>query len=122
MGQRLHSATKYVIEYSNSTAFNYMSDKVNPIIEVLTEYDLGYQDDCLVCATTLWGNREKLIKNVDRIIAPDNEWEFQEELNDVINDLFKVYPDYTSEYIHSMLKKIINESDPSCQDVHFAWF
>lgn len=122
MGVYLHSAKKHEIEYSTASAFNYMSDVINPILEVLTEHDLGYEGDYLGGARQLWGNRKKLLRNVDKIVNKDSDWKYQEELDEVIEDLKKAYPEVDIAKIHSSLKAIILESDPRNIDAYFTWF
>lgn len=121
MGLRLHSAIKYEVKYGDC-AFNYAQNHINPIIELLAE-DCGYEGDYLEFSNTLSAHRDNLIKNVERIKTPDDDWEHQEELNELIE-----YMENDSEcgidrdYLYTQLKKIINQSDPNNDYVHFAWF
>ena len=46
MGLRLHSASKYEIEYGDKADFNYQQDKINAIIDALAEGDC---DDEFLC-------------------------------------------------------------------------
>ena len=118
MGQRLHSAVKYEVKYSSTAAFNWGAEKVNPIIEVLSEYDYFNGDDGL----TIEANRENLLKNVDRIITPDEYWEYQLELNELLEDLNTPDGAIDRNYLHEMLKKLIEQSDSQNNFVYFAWF
>lgn len=121
MGHRLHSAKKYVVEYSDFGNFNYCQDSINPIIEVLAETDAFFSDDFLECANTIDANRKNLLANVDKIINPDDSWPYMEELNEILEDA-DVDAELTRENIHGALKKLIEEADPNNDYVHFHWF
>lgn len=122
MGYRLHSAKKYDIQFGDASAFNWCQNEINEILYCLAEGDMAYDDESLACSKMLWGNRAKLQKNIARIISPDSTWEYQEELNEKLENLVKNYHDITNYSLFRNLKKIIEQSDPNCQDVHFAWF
>lgn len=122
MGKRLHSATKHEVVWGENAKFNYAQDYINPIIDILAEYDVGYEGDCLEYADSVSADRKKLLENVDKIVQPNNEWEYQEELNEVLENMEKNSEGLTKEYVHTHLRNIINESDKNCNDVYFAWF
>lgn len=119
MGHRLHSAKKYVVEYSDFGNFNYCQDSINPIIEILAETDVFFCADCLECANTIDANKELLLANVDKIINPDDSWPYMEELNEILEG---ADAELTREYIHGALKELIEEADPNRDYVHFHWF
>lgn len=118
MGHRLHSAKKYVVEYSDWGKFNYCQDSINPIIEVLAETDAFFSDD-LECANTIDANRKNLLANIDKIIHPDESWPYMEELNEILEG---ADAELTRDYIHGALKALIEEADPNNDYVHFVWF
>lgn len=123
MGHRLHSAKKYDVQYSDTAAFNYAQNHINPIIEILSENDCYYEGDCLDYADTLEGNRGKLQENVERILTPDNDWGFQEELDELIEYMEEDEDcNIDRQYLYNCLKSMIENSDENCPYVHFAWF
>lgn len=122
MGLRLHSAKKYDIQYGEACAFNYCQEELNEIIDKLAQNDISYNDESLRFSNTVWANRKNLIENVDKIVTPDPEWDFQEEMDEYIDSLIKKNPDLSREIIHQRLKTIIEQSDPNCSDIYFSWF
>lgn len=72
-------------------------------------------------ATTVTANRINLLKNIDKIILPDENWEYQEMLDEEIN-LIEVYNEISREELHKNLKELIEQSDSRNKDVFFAWF
>lgn len=123
MGHRLHSATKYEVVYGTNGRFNWSSEHINPIIECLAEGDCWFSDEYIGSADTCEGARDKLLANVERIINPNPEWEHQEELNDLLNEMESDRECYVdAHYLYSQLKILIEQSDPTCDYVHFAWF
>lgn len=124
MGHRLHTATKYEVKYNIDGVFNWGSEHINPIIECLSEGDAWFSDsDFIGCANTCEGARDKLLANVERIITPNPEWEHQEELNDLINEMENDSEcNIDRQYLYNELKSLIEQSDPNCNYVHFAWF
>lgn len=122
MGKRLHSAIKYEVKYKYEHAsFNYAQEYINPIIITLAEDDGSYNDECPEWSDTIEGNREVMLKNLDKILHPDSDWEYQEQLDEQLDNAEK-YEQLTRQYIHDCLKEIIEESDKNCHYTHFAWF
>jgi hypothetical protein len=119
MGKRLHSAVKYEVKYDGKADFNYQQDRINTLIDALAEGDCSYEDD-IYFSDTVSANRANLLANVDKIIHPDENWEWQETVDYNIEKLEK--DGYTRESIYKSLKVIIEQSDSNCEDVHFAWF
>jgi hypothetical protein len=122
MSSRLHSAVKYEVNYGSKSNFNYKSEKINPIINILAENDCWYEGDDLGYATFLTANRKYLLSNVDKIINPDETWEWQEELNEYVEYLETGDDAIDREYLHENLKMIIEQSDSNKDEVYFAWF
>lgn len=124
MGKRLHSAIKYEVKYETNGRFNWGGDHVNPIIECLAEGDFWCDDyEYMGGANTLEANRENLLANVERIINPDPEWVNQEELNDLLKEMENDKEwGMDTHYLYTELKMLIEQSDPNCAYVHFAWF
>lgn len=121
MGLRLHSATKYEVEYNSKAVFNYASHIINPIITILSEDDYWANDDYIVNATILEANRENLLANVEKIMNPDENWEWQEELNMAIETM-ENRSEINREYLYKELKNLIESADTRCDYVHFSWF
>lgn len=122
MGHRLHSAIKYEVKYGDC-AFNYAQNHINPIIELLAENDCSSEGDFMEYSDTLSAHRGNLVKNVERIKTPDDDWEYQEELNECIEEMESDDEcGIDRDYLYTQLKKIINQSDPNNDYVHFAWF
>ena len=122
MGHRLHSAIKYEVKYGDC-AFNYAQPHINPIIEILAENECYYEGEYLDYADNLSANREKLVKNVEYIKVTESDWEGQEDLNELIEDMENDNEcDIDREYLYTQLKHIINQSDKNNDYVHFAWF
>ena len=121
MGKRLHSAVKYVVEYGQKSDFNWLSDKVNPIIDILAENDCSHDGDDLRYSDSINANRENLIANIDKIITPDENWEYQEDLEIQIQRIER-YGEITRERLYDVLKELIEQSDSNCEVVHFAWY
>lgn len=122
MGDKLHSAKKYDIQYGDASAFNSCQKEINEILDCLAEGNMAYDDESIAYSKSLWGNRANLQKNVARIISPDSTWEYQEELNEKLENFIKKYHDVTNYSLFRNLKEIIEQSDPNCEDIHFAWF
>ena len=124
MGCRLHSAKKYEVEYTSKAVFNYASHIINPIIECLADGDFWCDNqDCIEGASILEASRENLIKNIEHIITPDEEWENQEALDELIEEMED--DDSCSidrEYLYKELKSLIEYADTRCDYVHFSWF
>ena len=121
----LHSAIKYEVEYGLKSNFKWKNHVINPIIAILAEeqysFDGAYNGEELENATTVTANRINLLKNIDKIILPDENWEYQEMLDEEIN-LIEVYNDISREELHKNLKELIEQSDSRNKDVFFAWF
>lgn len=124
MGCRLHSATKYEVEYGSNGRFNWASHRINPIIECLSDGDFWCDEqDCIEGAKILEGNRENLLKNVEHIINPNPEWENQEVLDELIEEMENDKDcDIDKEYLYTHLKNLIENADARCNYVHFSWF
>ena len=120
MGKRLHSAVKYEIVYGEQSGFNWLSDLINPIIDTLAENDCSYDTDDIYYASAISANRANLIANLDKIINPDNDWEYQEDLDYNLSRLEN--NGVTRDELYKQLKAIVEQSDSRCEDVHFAWF
>ena len=122
MGVRLHSAAKYEVVYSQTASFNYGHEHINNVLFALTEGDLWYEGDFLDSANMLNGDRHLLLKNVEKIITPDNDWYYQEELDETIAKMERdPYFGYTRQTLYEDLKKIIEQGDPTEDKVHFFW-
>ena len=114
---RLHSAVKYKIEYSTDGKFCFSADIINPIIYILVEGDCEFNGRDIYYSDRICARRETLIKNLDKIINPDESWEYQERLNSYIEML-----PFTRQYLYDNLKALINQSESKTEDIHFAWF
>ena len=122
MGYRLHSATRYDVKYGSYGVFNHASNYINLIIECLAEGDCCYNsEDYIGNADCIEANRNLLLQNVERIITPNNEWENQEELDELIQLMLDTC-EISKEYLYKELKELITQSDANCEDVHFAWY
>lgn len=121
MGVRLHSEKKHEIVYSDTASFNYLSDYINPILLVLSEYDLWYDNDTLEGATKLEAERDMLIKNIEYIKTPNDDWSYQDDLENEIESLLK-HTEITRETLYNDLKKIIEQSDERNSTIYFSWF
>lgn len=124
MGYRLHTATKYEVEYNLEGRFNWGQNHLNSIIECLADGDFWSNgQDCIEAANMLEASRENLIKNIDNIITPNPDWEYQETLDKLIA---KMENDkqcaITREYLHTELKRLIDEADARNAYIHFSWF
>lgn len=121
----LHSAIKYEVEYGLNSNFKWKNHVINPIIAVLAEeqysYDGAHNGEEIENATIVTANRNNLLKNIDKIISPDENWDYQEMLEGKIN-LIEVYHDISREELHKNLKELIEQSDSRNKDVFFAWF
>jgi hypothetical protein len=124
MGHRLHTATKYEVKYAVNGRFNWASGHINPIIICLAEGDFWASDlDCYEAADTIEANRHNLLNNLDKIINPNPEWEYQEELDELIGYMENDKEcNVDRQYLYDELKVLIEQSDPNCTNVHFAWF
>lgn len=124
MGCRLHSATTYEVAYNSKAVFNWASNRINPIIECLSDGDFWCDEqDCIEGAKILEGNRENLLKNVEHIINPNPEWENQEVLDELIEEMENDEDcDIDKEYLYTNLKNLIENADTRCDYVHFSWF
>lgn len=122
MGIRLHSAKVYDVQYNDCARFNYAQEYINPIINVLAEYSMWCDNDDYPCgASTLEVPKEPFLKNLEYIINPNNEWEYQEELNEAIQSLLK-HTDIDKNYLYENLKLISERADTNNDYIHFAWF
>ena len=124
MGCRLHSATKYEVKWDSNSVFNWGQNHINPIIECLADGDFWCDSmDCIEGASILEASREKLIKNVDCIITPNNDWEEQETLDELIEDMENdTQCNITRECLHMGLKRLIDVADSRNTYIHFSLF
>lgn len=124
MGCRLHSATKYEVEWGINSVFNWGQNHITPIIECLADGDFWCDNmDCIEGASILEASRENLIKNVDCIITPNNDWDGQETLDELIENMENDKQcAITREYLHTELKRLIDEADTRNTYIHFSWF
>ena len=124
MGHRLHTATKYEVEYGSNGRFNWGQNHLNPIIECLADGDFWCNDqDCIEAADMLEASRENLRKNIDNIITPNPEWDGQEILDELIEDMENdKHCDIDRVYLHTQLKALIEQADARNTYVHFSWF
>ena len=124
MGHRLHTACKYEVEYGSNGRFNWASHRLNPIIECLSDGDFWCNEpDCVDGATMLEGSRENLINNIEYIINPNPEWENQEVLDELIEEMENDKQcGIDRQYLYENLKNLIDNSDTRCTYVHFSWF
>ena len=121
MGKRLQSAVKYEVKYGSKADFNFQQDRINALIDALAEGDCSYEEE-LYYSDTVSANRANLLANIDKIIHPDENWEWQETVDYNIEMLVKGGYTITREDLYKSLKAIIEQSDSNCEDVHFAWF
>jgi D-mannonate dehydratase len=121
MGFRLHSHAKHEIKYSEHSVFNWANNRINPIIECLAEGDFWADSDYIGGAHNLEASRENLLKNVEKIILPDPDWEEQETLNELIEEM-ENDTDIDRQYLYEKLKALIEEADPRNTYVFFSWF
>ena len=122
MGHRLHSATKYEVEYSTNARFNWAQNHLNPIIQCLADGDFWCcNQDCIEAADTLEASRESLIKNIDNIISPNPDWDGQETLNELLEDMENDNQcDIDRVYLHTHLKALIEIADSRNAYIHFS--
>ena len=122
MGCRLHSAKKYEVEYTSNAAFNYASHIINPIIECLSDGDFWCDNqDYIEGATILEASRENLIKNVEHIITPNEEWDNQEVLDELIEEM-EDDDSIDRAYLYKELKQLIEQADAQNNYIYFSWF
>ena len=123
MGHRLHSHAKHEIQYSEHAVFNWANYRINPIIECLADGDFWADNDYTEEAINLEASRENLLKNVEKIITPDPDWEEQETLNELIEEMEKDKEcNIDRQYLYEKLKALIEEADPRNIYVFFSWF
>lgn len=123
MGYRLHSHAKHEIQYSEHAVFNWSNNHINPIIECLADGDFWADSDYIEGANNLEASRENLLKNVEKIITPDPDWEEQETLNELIEEMENDEECKISrQYLYEKLKALIEEADPRNCYVFFSWF
>lgn len=124
MGYRIHTATKYEVKYGSGSYFNWASNYINRIIEALGEGEVFYNDEYDICnASEIEASREKLTQNLDKIITPNPDWDYHEDLEEVIRDMEQDKEcGITRDYLHSSLKTLISDADPNNDMIHFAWF
>ena len=120
MGKRLHSAVSYEVKYGEKEYFNWQADRINPIIDILAEGDTSYNDDDIQFADTISANRENLLANIDKIINPDENWEYQDDLERKIRNIGFV--GLTREELHKELKTLVEQADSRIGYIHFAWY
>lgn len=124
MGCRLHSATTYEVEWGSNAVFNWGQNHITPIIECLADGDFWCDDqDCIEGASMLEASRENLIKNVEHIITPDEDWENQETLDELIEDMENDDScNIDRAYLYKELKRLIEQADARNNYIHFSWF
>lgn len=124
MGCRLHSATKYEVEYGSNACFNWGQKHLNGIIECLADGDFWCNDqDCIDGADTLEASRENLRANIECIITPNPDWEGQETLDELIEDMENdKHCDIDRAYLYKQLKALVEQADAREDYVHFSWF
>lgn len=122
---RLHSANRYRIEYNNDGKFCFDSDIINPIIYILVEGDCEFNGRDIYYSDRICARKATLLKNLDKIINPDESWDYKERLNSYIKILETsksfVSNFQTRQYLYDNLKALIDQSDSESEDIHFAW-
>lgn len=123
MGHRLHSAMKYDVKYGDNASFNWAQEHINPIIDCLAEGETWFSGEYVGGADQCEAPRELLLANIERIISPNSEWLWQEALDELIEDMENDKEcNIDRQYLYKQLKSIVEQSDPNCYCVHFAWF
>lgn len=122
MGHRLHTATKYDVRFDCNGRFNWANEHINAIICCLAEGDYWCDNGEIPnYADILEADRGKLLNNIERIICPSNDWEYQEELDNCLENMEKE-GEFNRQYVYEELKHLIEISDPKERVVHFYWF
>lgn len=122
MGVRLHSAKVYDVQYNDCGRFNYAQEYVNPIIDLLSENEAWFDNpDYVEGSSVLEVSIYPFKENLEHIITPNNEWEYQEGLEDLIKSM-EQHTDIDRNYLYEELKKLVDLADKGNNYVHFSWF
>ena len=120
----LRTAIKYEVELGNTKCFNWKDvSTINPIINAIAEEDAEFSSEDWVYSGEIKANREKLLANLDKLIKPDENWAFHEDLEFQLNFIEKYHKTnkLTRETIYNNLKELIGQSDSRNKYVYFFW-
>lgn len=113
MGQRLHVAKKYEIEYSSSFGFNY---KVVEFHNLLTALDISYNGESWDDAVEV--NREDFRQGLEKLKSYDKlNAEVRTKIDEALNEL-----DEPVEKIIEIMEKLLTESDQENEYMLLAFF
>ena len=122
---KLYTETKCNEKYSKKGYFSTcIYDRINTIINTLSDDDFKCSDENhWVYSEQVEARRTNLLNNLDKIINPDPNWEFHEDLEYQLNELAENRQRPTTrEYVYESLKELIEVSDSRIEYVRFAWF
>lgn len=112
MSIRLHTATRYDVQYSVSGDFANLSHIINPLLYRLCDYDWeGYAGDCPEDAVEIIINREvydAMLRSLHDLPQAD------------IDQLDKV--GYTPQELYDFLLKLKESADPDNDFIVLVWF
>ena len=118
----LRTAIKYEVELSNTKYFPWKyAPIINTIINAIAEEDAEFSSEDWVYSGEIKANREKLLTNLDKLIKPDENWAFHEDLEFQLTHLEKYNKTMTREKIYNNLKELIEQSDNRNKYVYFFW-
>ena len=120
----LRTAIKYEVELGNTKCFTWKdAPTINPIINAIAEEDAKFSSEDWVYSGEIKANREKLLANLDKLIKPDENWAFHEDLEFQLNFIEKYHKTnkLTRETIYNNLKELIEQSDSRNKYVYFFW-
>lgn len=122
----LRTAIKYEVKLSNTKCFNWKdAPTINTIINAIAEEDAEFnrEDFDWIYSDEVKANRKKLLANIDKIIKPDENWAFHEDLEFQLNSIekYRKTTKFTRENIYNNLKELIEQSDSRNKYVYFFW-
>lgn len=134
----LHTAERYEkkytegIECGNNDKDGRLKEYINNLIACLAGYDVEYIFDEMLDSrfdflsewfdevSELGANRKNLLKNLEQIISPDEDWEDYDIVESYVEQI-EEHSNMTKEELYNMLKTLIEQSDDRCDKVYFAW-
>ena len=136
-GMTLHTAERYEKKYTEGIVCSEewderLMENISFLIAILAYYDVEYIFDDMPTDSsnfdfvTYWPssvsefgvNRKKLLENLEQIISPDEDWDYNEATEGLIEEIEEYM---TREELYNMLKTLIEQSDDRCDRVYFAW-
>lgn len=118
MGNRLHVARKYVVEYSTYENFNWKSQEFHNFLQA-ADIEICGTDRCIdPCPWDFEISKGDWVAGIDRLRNINALSEgHQAEINEALNDLGTTLPDMIA-----IMEQYLQDADPNWEYLEFAFF